>query len=266
MLVLCPHRSRDNFKFFFIIIKKNLKLKPVEYILEPNEKRSFQYIPIFQSLIQILGKENLREKVLSEEQNKSSTKYESYRDGTIYKENSFYSEELRITLVLYVDDFKICNPLGTSRKKHKITAVYWVFGNLPHSSRSTLSSVYLALLCKAVDNKRFGYDEVLAPLLKDIAVLERDGIYISSVVQNVKGSVFSVAADNLGAHSICGLVFWTINLQILSWTTIRISNKGGEVWCISCSHPRSTCRSCIDCQRKPCFDALFWCKKGLSID
>lgn len=178
-------------------------VEPVEYVLEPNEKRSFQYIPILQSLIQILGKENLREKVLSEEQNKSSTKYESYRDGIIYKENSFYSEELRITLVLCVDDFEICNPL---RKKHKITAVYWMFGNLPHSSRSTLSSVYLALLCKAVDIKRFGFDEELAPLLKDIAVLEHDGIYISSVGQNVKGSLFSIAADNLGAHSIYGLV------------------------------------------------------------
>jgi len=41
------------------------KFEVVEYVLEPNEKRSFQYIPILQSLIQILGKENLREKVLS---------------------------------------------------------------------------------------------------------------------------------------------------------------------------------------------------------
>lgn len=40
--------------------------EPVEYILEPNEKRSFQYVPILQS---------------------SSNKYESNCDGTIYKEN-----------------------------------------------------------------------------------------------------------------------------------------------------------------------------------
>lgn len=47
---------------------------------------------------------------------------------------------------------------------------------------------------------------MLAPLLKDIAILERDGIYISSIQQNVKGTVFCVAADNLGAHAISGLV------------------------------------------------------------
>lgn len=47
---------------------------------------------------------------------------------------------------------------------------------------------------------------MLAPLMKDIAILQRDGVYISSVGQNVKGRVFCVVADNLGAHSISGLV------------------------------------------------------------
>lgn len=101
-------RRRQYYKEIFAVVE------PVEYILEPNEKRSFQYIPILQSLVQILGKENLREKVLSKEQDQLSfIQYGSYRDGTVYKENPFYSEELRIALVLYVDDFEICNPLGT---------------------------------------------------------------------------------------------------------------------------------------------------------
>lgn len=179
----------------------------VEYILEPKENRSYQYVTILESLIQILGKENIRDQILSKAQEQSSPhQYKSYRDGTVYKENSFYSEDWRITLVLYIDEVEICNPLGTSRKKHKTTAVYRVFGNMPHTSWSSLNSVYLALLCKSVDLKRSAYNEVLAPLLKDIAILERDGVYISSVGQNVNGSVFCVVADNLGAHSISGLV------------------------------------------------------------
>lgn len=187
--------------------EKFIVVDPVEYILEPKEKRSYQYVPILESLIQILGKENIRDQVLIQAQEQSSPQYyKSYCDGTVYKESSFFSEDGRIALVLYIDEVEICNPLGTSRKKHKITAVYWVFGNIPHMSRSTLNSVYLALLCKSVDIKRFGYDEVLAPLIKDLAILERDGVYISPVGQNVKGSVFCVVADNLGAHSISGLV------------------------------------------------------------
>nr|XP_054600874.1 uncharacterized protein LOC129164486 isoform X2 [Nothobranchius furzeri]XP_054600875.1 uncharacterized protein LOC129164486 isoform X2 [Nothobranchius furzeri] len=193
-------RRRDYFKKNFEVVE------PIECILEPKEKSCFQYVPILQSLTQLLAKQNIREKILSKERELPSTLYKSYRDATIYKDNSFYSEELRISLLLYIDDFEICNPLGTSRKKHKITAVYWTFNNNPLSSRSTLNSVYLVLLCKAVDIKKYGYDQVLAPLLKDIAILEQDGIYISTLGQNVKGSVLCVAADNLGAHSISGLV------------------------------------------------------------
>ena len=148
-----------------------------------------------------------------------------------------YSKELRITLVLCLDDFEICNPLGTSRKKHKVTAVYWVFGNIPHSSRSNLNSVYLAFLCKAVDIKRFGYAQVLAPLLKDIAILERDGIYISAVGQNVKGTVFCVAADNLVAHSICEFVENFCGPFICRFCLgQRPEFQRSEVQCISCSY------------------------------
>lgn len=49
-----------------------------------------------------------------------------------FKENNFLSGgELRVLLNSYVDDFEICNPLGTSRKKHKICAVHWNLSNLP---------------------------------------------------------------------------------------------------------------------------------------
>lgn len=105
-----------------------------------------------------------------------------------------------------MDDFEVCNPLGTSRKKHKITAVYWVLANVPPLLSSSLISIYLALLCKADDIKNFVYDTVLEPLLKDLASLEEEGLYIPSLGMRVQGTVFCVVADNLGAHSIGGFV------------------------------------------------------------
>lgn len=75
-------RRRQYFKETFDVVE------PVEYILESNEKRSFQYVPILQSLNQILKSDHLREKDLSTEQNhSSSTTYGSYQDSTLYKEN-----------------------------------------------------------------------------------------------------------------------------------------------------------------------------------
>ncbi len=182
-------------------------VEPVEYILDPNENKSFQYVPILESLKQILNNEDIREKFLTDDGHTSiPAQYRSFRDSAIYRGSDFYSEEQRICIFLYVDDFEVCNPLGTSRRKHKITAVYWILGNIQSCFRSTLTSVYLALLCKANDIKRFGYAEVLKPLLDDIAILEQDGILIPVLGKTVKGTVYCVVADNLGAHSVAGLV------------------------------------------------------------
>ena len=115
-------------------------------------------------------------------------------------------EELKLPLILYIDDFEVCNPLGTSRKKHKVTAVYWVFVDIPATLRSTLTSIYLAILCKADDVKQYGCSKVLEPLLKDLKSFEDDGVFVSSLGKVVKGTVFAVVADNLGAHSIGGFV------------------------------------------------------------
>ena len=98
--------------------------------------------------------------------------------------------DLTIALNLYVDDFEICNPLGTSRKKHKITAVYWVLADVPSLLRSELNSIFLAILCKAEDVKRFGYSAVLEPLLKDGVVLEEEGLYVPALGRRVKGIVW----------------------------------------------------------------------------
>lgn len=50
----------------------------------------------------------------------------------------------------------------------------------------------------------FGYDAFLYPLIKDIKSLERDGVFVEVLDKFVKGTVFCVCADNLGAHSLAG--------------------------------------------------------------
>lgn len=101
-------------------------------MLDPNENRSFQYVLILQSLKQILSNNDIREKFLTEDGCASiPTQHRSFHDGAIYKESDFYSEECRISIFLYLDDFEVCNPLETFRKKHKITSVYWILADVP---------------------------------------------------------------------------------------------------------------------------------------
>lgn len=58
-----------------------------------------------------------------------------------------FVDEERLSLILYIDDFEVCNPLGTSCKIHKVTAVYWVSGNISAQARSISARIYLAILC-----------------------------------------------------------------------------------------------------------------------
>lgn len=74
--------------------------------------------------------------------------YKSFYDGAFFKENDFLCQQKSISLILYIDEFEICNPLGTSRRKHKIGGIYGVLGNLPPLYHSSLSSIYLAALIK----------------------------------------------------------------------------------------------------------------------
>lgn len=170
-------------------------VEPVEYVLDREENRSFQYVPILKSLLQVLSQKEIRDLILKnrEAQSNSETQYRAFSDGIYYKTNELFSaEDPTIAIILYVDDFEICNPLGTSRKKHKVTAVYWVLADVPALLRSSLTSIFLAILCKADDVKRFGYSTVLQPLLKDLVSLEEEGLYVPALGKIVKGTVFCV--------------------------------------------------------------------------
>lgn len=105
--------------------------------------------------------------------------YKSYKDGFRFKDNHLLTEEeFRITLCLYIDDFEVANPLGTSKRKHKLCAIYGVLGNLHPKYRSSLHSIQLALLCKVSYIKEYGYSEILHPLVQDLVSLEQHGVYV----------------------------------------------------------------------------------------
>ncbi|XP_044220472.1 uncharacterized protein LOC122990957 [Thunnus albacares] len=176
---------------------------PIEFVLK-NDKQTVMYVPILQMLQTLLANKDILEKAMSPETNLTQ-KYNSFRDGSCFKSNSLLKEQIfTIVLFLYIDDFEVANPLGTSRNKHKLCAIYWALGNLHSKYRSGLHCIQLALLCKASDIKDHGYWETLRPLIQDLASLEQHGVYVEQLGASVKGTVLFVAADNLAAHSLGG--------------------------------------------------------------
>lgn len=179
-------------------------IEPTEYLYNTAHKNYFVYISVTKVLETLLGCTDFFDKVVFN-QEALSGHFKSFQDSKYYKENKLLGEQNTwISLGLYIDDFEVCNQLGTSTKLHKITAVYWVVLNLPATFRSSLTSIQLALLGKSVDIKQYGYEKFIEPLLKDIKCLEQEEILIEAVGQFVKSTVYCVCADTLGAHGLAG--------------------------------------------------------------
>lgn len=201
------HKRKQFYKDKFNVVE------PIEYCLDEKQLQTFQYVPILKSLQQVLAKKDVVDQVVDNHKARTSPvshdkqSYRSFQDGTYFKENNLLSgKDMTISLTLYADDFEVCNPLGTSRKKHKLFAVYWILSNLPPGSHSSLTSIYLTLLCKSDDLKNYGYEKVLEPFLCDLSILEQNGVFIPLLGTFVKGTVYCVVADNLAAHGMAGFV------------------------------------------------------------
>lgn len=52
--------------------------------------------------------------------------------------------------------------------------------------------------------RQLGYEKVSAPPLSDLKTLEKEGVYIETFGHCLKGTVYTVAADDLAAHGLAG--------------------------------------------------------------
>lgn len=122
---------------------------PVQYVLDTGHTKV--YVPILQMIQEIFKHTDVID-LIRETRNSEKGHFKSHKNGLYYQENDLLSSsELILPLILYLDDLQIANPLGTSRKIHKLCSVYWVFADLPHKYRSALHVIQLAALCKVTD-------------------------------------------------------------------------------------------------------------------
>ncbi len=118
---------------------------------------------------------------------------------------------------------------GPQKKSIKITAVLLDFVEFTKQFRSTLPLIQLACLGKTVDVRQFGYDAFLYPLIKDLGFLEKKGVYIEALDTFVKGTVFCVCADNLGAHSLAGF-HEAFNVEKILQILLHQSRPNWKLW------------------------------------
>lgn len=184
-------------------------VEPVEHEFGYNcagRRGTFVYVPILSVIQQHLKRQDIFDKVF-ESTSPTLDSFSSFTDGTLHKSHN-HEDNHQIHITLYSDDWEPVNPLGTSRKKHKINGIYWTFSTLDYRHRSCLHVLSLACMAKSVDisDPSFGWSKYMEPLLRDLKLLEDCGVYIESLGCSVKGSITAVVADNLGAHTLGGFV------------------------------------------------------------
>lgn len=81
----------------------------------------------------------------------------NYSDGEINANSSYKDDKMFIKIHLYSDEVEICNPIGSRKTVHKLSAFYFLVGNIETKHWSSLTNIHLALLCKLKIVKTVGY-------------------------------------------------------------------------------------------------------------
>ena len=199
------NHQRQFFKNHFGLVE------PVEYLLgrdSNGRKETYQYVPIIDTLRALLCHQDVLAEVMNGHKSvEVDGIMRDYCDGSIYKENNFFSENPNgLQIQLYCDDYQAANPLGNRVKRCKITGIYFVLGNLRPKHRSKLHVIQLAILCKASLVKKYGFAEILQPLIHDLKTLAEYGVQVevNGESMSFKGCVTYLSGDNLACHSLGG--------------------------------------------------------------
>ncbi|XP_064641941.1 uncharacterized protein LOC135496511 [Lineus longissimus] len=171
-----------------------------------NIDRHYHYVPIKET-ITTLFKDLTMQKLYELKRDPKPGVYQDFQDGEVFKTNELFGNVPgALSLVLYQDAFEVVNPLGSSKIKHKILAVYLTLGNICPQHRSKVEPLQLVLLCREKDFKYFKMDKIFARLVSDLKDIEEQGLQIDSNDNGNKvlGSVLFFLGDNLGSHCIGG--------------------------------------------------------------
>ena len=112
-----------------------------------------------------------------------------YCDGSENKDHPLFSVHANgLQILLYYDDVELCNPLGSSRKKHKVgkkkvflgltvnitaCALFQVFFTslLEIYILSTAQNSKLVAICQNRYIKKYNLQSILVPIVKDLQKL-----------------------------------------------------------------------------------------------
>lgn len=127
---------------------------------------------------------------------------------SFWKSKILNNESITFPLFLYEDAFETANPLGSHAGIYKLCGMYISIPCLPPELSSRLDNIFLAQLYHADDTKLFSKKQIYSYLIRDLMILETEGIQLSIGSKNIQVyfKLALIIGDNLRLHGILGFV------------------------------------------------------------
>lgn len=170
------------------------------------KNKSFYYIPLIQSLKQLLRNSRIFSMVSTVPQRSREGFLYDFTDGALFTSHPLYSQRPNaLQILLYSDEIEICNPLGPHASANKLLMFYYSLGNIDPKFRSKLAAIRLLAIAKAKDVSQWGVDVILKRILEDLTLLY-NGVRIETPSGEIElfGAVIAVCGDTLAQHDLAG--------------------------------------------------------------
>lgn len=136
---------------------------------------------------------------------KSDFQFADIRDGTHFQNPFLRDHADALLFCLYHDDFEIVNPIGSHRKKHKLSVFYWTLLNIGPENRFKLQATQLLAIGKSKDLRKFGISNLLQDFVDSLNVLhEGKHFLIGEERKKYYGMLYCALGDTPAAQLLGG--------------------------------------------------------------
>ena len=167
---------------------------------------TFQYIPVEETLHKLLQLPDVLQQIEQFHGSKDNV-LRDMCDGSIYKRHpTLGSDQSSIQIIGYYDEVELCNPLGSSHKKHKLGCLFFSIGNLHPRFRSQLKCIFIAAIGRNVVIRRHGLNLFLKPFVESMKSMSNSGLTVTTKGKDrvFKVGLLAILADTLAAHALGG--------------------------------------------------------------
>jgi hypothetical protein len=169
---------------------------------------TFQYVPLLKLIELLLNDQSIFKDIMQSHASRDGV-MRDFCDGSLFQSIPLFVEDKNaLQLCLYFDECEVVNPLGSLRGIHKIGFIYLTLRNVRPMFNSRLSNIHIVAAFNSLDRVKYGFDKILAPIVKDIKELEKgvDFRLQDGRVLHKRGTLVQVVGDNLGVNQLYGFV------------------------------------------------------------